>query len=52
MDLRDACLFAEFSHNCARIPNNLAQKVYLIKDVLNFSRLSVEMPLKHVTWGR
>ena len=52
MDLRDACLFAEFSHNCARISNNLAQKVYLIKDVINISRVSVEMPLKHVTWGR
>ena len=27
-DLRDACLFAEFSHNCARIPNIFAQNVY------------------------
>ena len=39
-DLRDARLFADFSHNCARIPNISEQNLYPIKDVINFSRLS------------
>ena len=37
--VKHAFLSAEFSHNCARIPNIFAQKVYPIKDVINFSRL-------------
>ena len=36
---KHAFLSADFSHNCARIPNILAQKVYPIKDVINFSPL-------------
>ena len=35
-----ARLFAGFSHNCARIRIIFAQKVYPIKDVINFSQLS------------
>lgn len=37
--VKHAFLPADFNHNCARIPNTFAQKVYTIKDVINFSRL-------------
>ena len=39
-DLRDARRFADFSYNCARIPNIFRRKVCPIKDVINFSQLS------------